>query len=99
MAMPCWLSDRGVQCHACVKHATPEEPAELADPEHELPLHPRYACFWSDLKAAQPPDCPRVVPHILPVEALHLHVWGLRTDSIGFVKLVDKRMPFPEGVT
>ena len=48
----------------------PEEPAELTDPEHELPLHPRYPCLWSDVKPSEPAHSTGVVPHMMPVKPL-----------------------------
>ena len=87
-----------MQRKACIRYAAPEEPAELADPEHELPLHFGYACFWSNFKTAQAPDCSRVVPHILPVKALHLHVLGLVSVKTGFVRLTGKSDALCQGL-
>ena len=96
--MLCFSRGRRAQHDKYVKLALPEEPAELTDPEHELPLHSGYACFWSDLKAAQAPNCPRVVPHVLPVKALHRHVFGLVSVKVGFVKQMGKSGSSCKGV-
>ena len=68
---------------------SPEKPAELADSEHELSLHPWYARLWSNVKPSKPSHGAGIIPHVMPVKALHGHARTLTfSDLITFSERV-----------
>lgn len=62
----------------------PEEPAKLADPEHELALHAWYTCLWGNVKTSQPSNRSRVVAHIVSVKTLRNHCSAFIPCSLDF---------------